>query len=155
MGSPCPFGLKGNKNPLYVRGQCDYSVSFFRHLFFFPLLYLLLFDQHGNHGSEKDTALPVGGGSPRGRRTDKPITTLQSMECCRSAVDSSVQPGATCAQRTRGNVWRHFFFFVLYKEKECKQGRGAGRERQKIPSRLHTQHGTQHWTQSHDPGIMT
>ena len=44
--------------------------------------------------------------------------------------------------RSRDNFFK--FFNVLLE-----------REREKIPSRIHTQHGAQHEAQSHDPGIVT
>ena len=41
------------------------------------------------------------------------------------------------------------FYFILEKGRVCDGERGRGRER--IPSRLHTQHGAQHGAWSHKP----
>ena len=48
-----------------------------------------------------------------------------------------------------------FFFSEREREKDEKAQGGEGRGKERILSRLHTQHGTQFRAQSYNPEIMT
>ena len=59
-------------------------------------------------------------------------------------------------------LWRNIysdplptFFFFNFRERAWVGERGRGRERERIPIRLHTQHGARCTVPSRDPGIMT
>lgn len=109
------FGLRENKNPLYIMDQHSYYNCFLlRHLFFYPLLYLLLFYQHENHGSKKGTRhclLELGAGA---QTNQLPHRKARGAVCLLQRI--VFNRGQRCAQR-RGNVWRHFF--LIEGEREC------------------------------------